>query len=289
MVDLEPGTMNMDHTKLEAAITPKTKAIVPVHYAGVACEMDHIMALANRHNLKVIEDAAHAPTARYKTQPLGSIGHLGCFSFHETKNFTAGGQGGALVINDSVYAARAEVIYENGTNRRAFFRGEVKNSYSWMDIGSNSVMCEIQAAYLWAQLSIAEEITARRLQMWERYDAALRPLSKTSDLEVPCFNSADCKHNAHMYFIKLRDLEQRTEFQKQMKEAGIQCSPHYVPLHHRPMFSQHGGRFVGTDKYTMKEADRLIRLPLYNTLTPEDQEKVIAEVKRFLKVQRNEV
>lgn len=278
MIDIEPGTMNMDHTKLEATITPKTRAIVPVHYAGIACEMDTIMALAEKYHLKVVEDAAPSLTATYKSRALGSIGHIGCFSFHKTKNFTSGGQGGAVVINSPSLLERAEILHDNGTNRRPFFRGELKE-YGWMDVGSNFIMSEIQAAYLWAQLEIAENITARRREMWSTYHTAFRPLVEAGHLQTAEI-SQDCDHNAHMYFIKTKGRTQRGEFAKHMKEAGILCSPHYVPLHHRAIFKQLG-RFVGEDVYTTQESDRLIRLPLYYDLDLADQQKVIAQVGSF--------
>lgn len=272
MIDVEPGAMNMDHRLIEAAITPKTTAIVPVHYAGVACDMDAIMKIANKHDLKVVEDAAPSLTATFDSKALGSIGHIGCFSFHETKNFTSGGQGGALVINDRSLVDRAEIIYDNGTNRRQFFRGEIKE-YGWMDVGSNFIMSEIQAAYLWAQLEVADQITARRQQIWNKYFTALRPLAEHGTIRLP-ENGPGRVHNAHMFFIKTHDRQQRGKFAKHMKEAGIVCSPHYVPLHHRPML-QKLGRFVGKDVYTTSESDRLIRLPLYYDLSDEDQELVI--------------
>ena len=280
MVDIDAKTMNIDHTKIEAAITKKTKAIVPVHYGGVACEMDHIMALASQYNLKVIEDAAQSLTASFKSRPLGSIGHIGCFSFHETKNFTSGGKGGAIVINDPTLATRAEIIYDNGTNMRAFLRGDIKGSFGWVDIGSNFIMPEIQAAYLWAQLEIAEKIARHRFQIWEAYNVALQPLCQAGNLEVAQFDHAYCKHNAHMYFIKLKDAQHRRDFVRYMWDAGIICSPHYVPLHHSPVF-QTLGRFVGADHYTSAESVRLVRLPLYEGLSPEDQLKIIQVVKDF--------
>ena len=278
MIDLEPGSMNMDYTKLEAAITSKTRAIVPVHYAGVACEMDGIMAIADKYSLKVVEDAAPSLTATYESRALGSIGHIGCFSFHETKNFTSGGQGGAVVVNDASLFARSEILYDNGTNRQAFWRGEVKE-YGWMDVGSNFVMSEIQAAYLWAQLEKADQITARRKQIWERYDASFQQMVSTGKLGLAVTNP-DCRHNAHMYFIKTADLTQREEFARYMKNEGIICSPHYVPLHHRPIFKQLG-RFAGHDEHTTVEQERLIRLPLYYSLTVEEQDKVIDHVRNF--------
>ena len=278
MIDIEPGAMNMDHDRLEAAITSKTRAIVPVHYAGVACDMDAIMAIAKKHDIQVVEDAAPSLMATYNSKALGSIGHIGCFSFHETKNFTSGGQGGAVVINDPSLFDRAEIIYDNGTNRRKFFRGEIKE-YGWMDIGSNFIMSEIQAAFLWAQLEVADQITARRQQIWDRYFEALRPLAESGKIRLPD-NGSGRVHNAHMFFVKTHDRQQRGEFAKYMKGAGITCSPHYVPLHHRPML-QKWGRFVGEDAYTTAESDRLIRLPLYYDLNDEDQGTVIRHVCDF--------
>lgn len=210
VIDVEPGSMNMDHTQIEAAITSKTRAIVPVHYGGVACDMDAIMAIAKEHNLMVVEDAAPALTATYQSKALGSIGHIGCFSFHETKNFTSGGQGGAIVINDPSLLSKAEIIYDSGSNRRQFFRGEI-NEYGWMDIGSNFVMSEIQAAYLWAQLEVADQIIARRQQIWARYFAALYPLTRDNSIRLP-EHGPGCVHNAHLFFIKLHTKQLRYVF-----------------------------------------------------------------------------
>lgn len=207
MIDVEPGSMNIDHNQIEAAITSRTRAIVPVHYGGVACDMDAIMALAKKHNLMVVEDAAPSLTATYQSAALGSIGHIGCFSFHETKNFTSGGQGGAVIINDPDLFSKAEILYDNGTNRRQFFRGEI-GEYGWMNIGSNFIMSEIQAAYLWAQLEVADQITARRQQIWARYYAVLHPLAKCDAIHLPK-HGPGCVHNAHLFFIKLRTNQQR--------------------------------------------------------------------------------
>ena len=281
MIDIEEGSMNMDHTKIEAAITPKSRVIVPVHYGGVACDMDAIMRLAKKHNLTVVEDAAPSLTATYKSQALGSIGHIGCFSFHETKNFTAGGQGGAIVINDPTLVARAEVVYDNGTNRRRFFRGEIR-SYEWVDLGSNFVMSEIQAAYLWAQLEVAHDITARRRHLCDAYDAALRPLARAGHLRL--FERIPGREaNGHVFFIKLRGKDRRDELQRYLKEAGIMASPHYVPLHPRDMFGGLGGRFVGEDAFTTAESDALLRLPLFYGLSDDEQNVVIAHIRRFFK------
>lgn len=277
-VDIEEGTMNMDHTKIEAAITNKTRAIVPVHYAGVACDMDFIMALANKHNLLVVEDAAQCLTSTYKTKALGSIGHISCFSFHETKNFTSGGQGGAVVINDPSLVTRAEVVYDNGTNRRQFFRGEV-DKYEWIDIGGNFIMSEVQAAYLWAQLEQEDRISSRRRQLWDSYFTALQPLSEAGKLRLPVV-PAGRVHNGHMFFVRLESKEERDVFIRHMKKDGITASAHYVPLHPRPL-GQKQGRFAGKEVHTTLESDRLVRLPMYYTLSDEDQGIVIARVKSF--------
>lgn len=278
MVDIEANPMDIDHTKIEAAITPKTRVIVPVHYGGVACNMDAIMAIAEKHNLIVVEDAAPSLTATYKNKALGSIGHIGCFSFHETKNFTAGGQGGAIVINDPKFLARAEIVYDNGTNRRQFFRGEIR-SYEWVDIGSNFVMSEIQAAYLWAQLEMADQITARRRQLCGAYDAALRPLAKLGHIRL-FDNISGREHNGHVFFIKLQTKELRNDLQQYLKEKGITASPHYVPLHPRDIFAKLG-RFVGEDVFTTAESDVLLRLPLFFGLSDSEQYVVVTHIRRF--------
>lgn len=284
MIDVQPGSMNMDHSQIKAAITSKTRAIVPVHYGGVACDMDDIMALAKTHNLMVVEDAAPSLTATYQSKALGSIGHIGCFSFHETKNFTSGGQGGAIIVNDPNLVSKAEILYDNGTNRRQFFRGEI-TEYGWMDVGSNFVMSEIQAAYLWAQLEAADQITARRQQIWTRYYTSLHQLAKDDTIRLPDLGPGRV-HNAHLFFIKLRTKQQRGEFARYMKEVGITCSPHYVPLHHRPIFHERG-RFVGEDIHTTAESDRLIRMPLYYDLSDRDQDSVINHTYKFFKVDRH--
>ena len=225
MIDVEPGSMNMDHSRIEAAITSKTRAIVPVHYGGVACNMDAIMIIAKKHGLMVVEDAAPSLTATYQSKALGSIGHVGCFSFHETKNFTSGGQGGAVVINDPNLVSKAETIYDNGTNRRQFFRGEIKE-YGWMDVGSNFVMSEIQAAYLWAQLEIADQITARRRQIWRRYYTGLRRLAEKNSIRLPDDDPGRV-HNAHLFFIKLRTKQQRYVLSKSFLPRSM---PYLVSL-----------------------------------------------------------
>jgi len=278
-VDIRPDTMNIDENLIEAAITPKTKAIVPVHYAGVACEMDTIMAIADRHQLFVIEDAAQGMMATYKGRPLGSIGHMGAYSFHETKNYTSGGEGGLLLINDERFIARAEIIREKGTNRSQFFRGMV-DKYSWVDLGSSYLPCDIQAAYLWGQLEVAQEINQDRLQSWSNYFSAFKPLFKHGGIELP-FIPKDCVHNAHMFYLKVLDLEKRTALLNYLKENDILAVFHYVPLHTAiaaPRFS----RFHGFDSYTTKESDRLIRFPLWYGMDGVVKQRVVDAVSEFL-------
>jgi len=258
-IDIRPDTLNMNEMLIEAAINKRTKAIVPVHYAGVACEMDTIMAIAKRHHLLVIEDAAQGVYANYRGRPLGSIGHLGCFSFHETKNIISG-EGGALLINDPALVERAEIIREKGSNRSKFFRGQV-DKYTWVDVGSSYLPSEIIAAFLWAQIQEAGSITARRLAIWERYHAAFEPLGHVGRLRCPLIPDS-CRHNAHMYYLLLRDLEDRIQFIDAMKNQGIQCLFHYVPLHSSP-FGQKVARTHGDLAVTEDSADRLVRLPLW--------------------------
>ncbi|CAI2133947.1 dTDP-4-amino-4,6-dideoxygalactose transaminase [Serratia bockelmannii] len=277
-VDLRPDTMNIDETKIEAAITDKTRAIVPVHYAGVACEMDTIMALAKKHNLFVVEDAAQGVMSTYKGKALGTIGHIGCFSFHETKNYTAGGEGGATLVNDPALIDRAEVIREKGTNRSQFFRGQV-DKYTWRDIGSSYLMSDLQAAYLWGQLEVAERINQRRLSLWQKYYDSFLPLAQAGRIELPTV-PADCEHNAHMIYIKLRDIEERTAFIDYLKEAEIMTVFHYIPLHACPAGEQFG-RFAGEDRYTSQESERLVRLPLFYNLSDANQRTVINSILSF--------
>ncbi len=276
-VDIRPDTMNIDESKIEAAITEKTKVIVAVHYAGVACEMDTIMDIANRHQLKVVEDAAQGVMSTYKGQALGTIGDFGCYSFHETKNYSMG-EGGALVINDPSYNERAEILREKGTNRSKFFRGQV-DKYTWVDFGDSYLPSELNAAYLWAQLEQADSINENRLDTWNTYFEALRPLKEAGRLELPHIPDG-CVHNAHMFYVKLRDLEERTKFISYMKEQGILCVFHYVPLHSAPAGIKFG-RFVGEDVYTTKESERLVRLPLYYGIGEKEMERVIAAVCEF--------
>ncbi|AUG99024.1 dTDP-4-amino-4,6-dideoxygalactose transaminase [Pectobacteriaceae bacterium CE70] len=277
-VDIRPDTMNIDESKIEAAITEKTRVIVPVHYAGVGCDMDVIMALAEKYHLHVVEDAAQGMMSRYKGRPLGSIGHVGCFSFHETKNYTAGGEGGATLINEPTLIERAEIIREKGTNRSQFFRGQV-DKYTWRDIGSSYLMADIQAAYLWGQLEAVKRINDRRLQLWQNYEQAFKPLAAAGRLELP-YIPADCEHNAHMFYIKLRDAAERTAFINHMKEAEILTVFHYIPLHNCPA-GQRFGRFAGEDRYTTRESDRLVRLPLFYNLKNINQRTVINTVLSF--------
>ena len=276
-VDIRPDTMNIDETKIEDAITDKTKAIMVVHYAGVACEMDTIMDIAKRHNLKVIEDAAQGVMSTYKGRYLGTIGDFGCYSFHETKNYSMG-EGGALVINNPEYNEKAEILREKGTNRAKFFRGQV-DKYTWVDYGSSYLPSDLNAAYLWAQLEKADEINENRLQAWNRYNEAFQELAEAGKIELP--NIPDgCVHNAHMYYVKLKDLEERTKFIAYMKEAGVQCTFHYIPLHSAPA-GQKFGIFSGNDERTTSESERLVRLPLYYQFSEEDRDKVITCIKNF--------
>lgn len=266
-VDIRPDTLNIDETRVEAAITPRTKAIVPVHYAGVACEMDAIMDIARRHGLLVIEDAAQGIMSSYKGRPLGSIGHMGCLSFHETKNIISG-EGGALLINDDRFAERAEIIREKGTNRSQFFRGQV-DKYTWVDIGSSYLPGEITAAFLWAQMEEAEAITRERLGIWQQYHDALAPLEASGVLRRPVI-PAGCQHNAHMYYILLESLEMRTQLITKLKKQDVIAVFHYVPLHNSPAGRKYG-RVNGDMATTEHLADRLLRLPLWVELGKQQQ------------------
>ena len=279
-VDIRADTLNIDETLIEAAITSKTKAIVPVHYAGVACEMDTIMDIAHRYELVVIEDAAQGVMSSYKGRPLGSIGNMGCLSFHETKNIISG-EGGALLINDMTLAYRAEIIREKGTNRSQFFRGQV-DKYTWCDIGSSYLPGELTAAFLWAQMEAAEDITKGRLSIWNVYHQALVTLEQDSIVRRPLIPE-ECEHNAHMYYLLLPNLEQRTTFIEKMKKKGVAAVFHYVPLHNSSAGESYG-RTHGDLPVTIELADRLVRLPLWFGLN-EYQDKIIAEV--FLALNAN--
>ena len=276
-VDVRPDTMNIDETKIEAAITGRTRVILAMHYAGVACEMDAIMDIARRHNLLVVEDAAQGVMSTYKGKALGTIGDFGCYSFHETKNYSMG-EGGAVLVNNPAYVERAEILREKGTNRSKFYRGQV-DKYTWVDIGDSFLPSELNAAYLWAQLEMADEINNDRLASWHRYWDAFQDLAAAGRVTLPTI-PADCVHNAHMFYIKCKDLAERTALISFLKERDILAVFHYVPLHSAPA-GQRFGRFHGEDKYTTAESDRLVRLPLYYKLTIEDQDCVIKAVRDF--------
>ncbi len=278
-VDVRPDTLNIDETKIEAAITDKTKVIVPVHYAGVACEMDTIMAIAEKYNLKVVEDAAQGVTATYKGRQLGSIGDFGCYSFHETKNYSMG-EGGALLIKNPADIEKAEIIREKGTDRSKFFRGQV-DKYTWVDYGSSYLPSDMNAAYLWAQLQNWENIFSSRMHVWERYNESLKDLEEKGLLELPVIPEG-CGHNAHMYYLKCKDLEERTALIDYMKEREVLPAFHYIPLHSAPAGIKYG-RFHGEDVYTTKDSERLVRLPLYYNMNEADIERVIALVRAFYK------
>lgn len=277
-VDIRPDTMNIDENKIEAAITDKTKVIVPVHYAGVACEMDTIMDIAKRHNLMVVEDAAQGVMSTYKGKALGTIGDFGCFSFHETKNYSMG-EGGAILINNEQYIEKAEILREKGTNRSKFFRGQV-DKYTWVDYGDSYLPSELNAAYLWAQLEIAQEINENRLESWNRYYEQLHPYASSGRVELPTIPK-ECIHNAHMFYLKMKDLDDRSKYLSMMRSKEIGCVFHYVPLHSAPAGLKYG-RFSGTDEYTTKESERLVRLPMYYGLSKEDQDTVLDMTKNYL-------
>ena len=276
-VDIRPDTMNIDEGLIEEAITEKTKAIVPVHYAGVSCEMDRIMELAKKYHLYVIEDAAQGMMSEYKGRPLGTIGDYGCFSFHETKNYSMG-EGGALIIQDAGNVERAEIVREKGTNRSKFFRGQI-DKYTWVDAGSSYLPSELNAAYLWAQLECADVIYKDRMRTWNLYYEAFQDLKEQGKIELPYIPSY-CKHNAHMFYIKTRDIEERQELIGYLKEREITAVFHYIPLHTAPAGKKYG-EFFGTDRYTTKESERLLRLPLYYNMEEKDTLKVIEAVKSF--------
>lgn len=263
-VDIKPGTMNIDESLIEAAITEKTRAIVPVHYAGVACEMDTIMNVAKKFGLYVIEDAAQGMLSYYKGRPLGSIGHFGTYSFHETKNYTSGGEGGLLIINDPVFSERAEIIREKGTNRSLFFRGMV-DKYSWVDVGSSYLPCDLQAAYLWGQLQCAHEVNKSRLLLWDQYKVQLQILESSGFIDLPADNEG-CDHNAHMFYIKVKNLDVRSSLIEYLLSCSIQAVFHYIPLHSATAGIKYG-KFVGSDVHTTVESERVIRLPMWYGMT----------------------
>ena len=276
-VDIRPDTMNIDETKIEAAITEKTVGIVPVHYAGVACEMDTIMEIAKKHNLWVIEDAAQGIMSTYKGKALGTIGDFGCFSFHETKNYSMG-EGGALLIQDEKYIEDAEIFREKGTDRSKFFRGQV-DKYTWVNFGSSYLPSDMNAAYLWAQLEMAEEINEHRLACWNRYYENLKVLQDEEKINLPTIPEG-CVHNAHMFYLKTKNLEERTAFIDFMKKKDILTVFHYIPLHSAPAGLKYG-RFHGEDVYTTKESERLVRLPMYYSLRLEEVDYISNAVKEF--------
>ena len=276
-VDIRPDTLNIDEKLIEDAVTDKTRAIVPVHYAGVGCEMDTIMNIAKKHNLKVIEDAAQGVMSFYKGKALGAIGDYGCFSFHETKNYSMG-EGGAILINNESDVLKGEILREKGTNRSQFFRGQV-DKYTWMDVGSSFLPSELNAAYLYAQLEQKEMINQNRLRAWNMYNELLRPLQEKGRIELP-YIPKECTHNAHMFYIKTKDLEERTRLISYLKENDISAVFHYIPLHISPAGAKFG-RFHGEDKYTTKESERLLRLPLYYGINDTDIEKVADAVIKF--------
>lgn len=276
-VDIRPDTMNIDETKIEAAITDRTRVICPVHYAGVACEMDTIMTIAKKYNLMVVEDAAQAVMSSYKGKALGTIGDFGCFSFHETKNYSAG-EGGALLINNSSYIEKAEILREKGTNRAQFYRGQVAK-YNWVDFGDSYLQSDLNAAYLWAQLEKADEINNNRLATWDTYYNAFKGLEEKGIIELPTIPEG-CIHNAHMFYIKTKDLDTRQAFIQFMKDNDILCVFHYVPLHSAPAGLKFG-RFDGEDIHTTADSDRLVRLPMYYNMNEKDLEKVICKTLEF--------
>lgn len=278
-VDIRKDTMNIDENLIEQAITSRTKAIVPVHYAGVGCEMDTIMDIAKGYNLAVIEDAAQGMMATYKGKALGTFGRFGTFSFHETKNYTMG-EGGLILIRDEEDIKRAEVIREKGTDRKKFFRGEV-DKYSWVDIGSSYLPSEMNAAYLYAQLEDADKINKKRCRIWNIYRRELEELNQNERIELP-YIPDECRHNAHMFYIKTRNTEERAELMSYLKENGIAAVFHYVPLHSSQAGMKYG-EFVGQDKNTTTESERLLRLPLFYDLTKDEQSKVIETVIKFYK------
>lgn len=277
--DIRPDTMNIDEKKIEQAISDRTKVICCVHYAGVACEMDTIMDIAHRHGLRVIEDAAQGVMSTYKGRALGTIGDFGCYSFHETKNYSMG-EGGAIVINNPEFNEKAEVLREKGTNRSKFFRGQV-DKYTWVDFGDSYLPSELNAAYLWAQLEVADKINEDRLSSWNAYYEGLKPLADEGKIELPVIPEG-CVHNGHMFYIKAKDLQERTALISYLKTQNVNAVFHYVPLHSAPAGYKFG-KFAGEDVYTTKESERLLRLPMYYGLKKEDLQHVIESVREFYK------
>ncbi len=280
-VDIRPDTMNIDETKIEQAITDKTKVIVPVHYAGVGCEMDTIMDIAKRHNLFVVEDAAQGMMSSYKGKALGTIGHLGAFSFHETKNHTSAGEGALLIINDEKFCQRAEIIREKGTNRSLFFRGMV-DKYSWVDVGSSYLMNDVSAAYLWGNLEKADEINDNRLTTWQKYYDGLKELEVKGLIELPIIPEG-CVQNAHMFYLKVKSLDERTKLLEYLKQNEIWAVFHYVPLHSAPAGLKFG-RFDGEDNFTTSESEKLMRLPMYFGMRDEEISQIVQTIINFTKI-----
>lgn len=278
-VDIRPDTMNIDENLIENAITNKTRAIIPVHYAGVACEMDKIIEIANRYNLIVVEDAAQGIMSTYKGKSLGVIGDFGCYSFHETKNYSMG-EGGAILIKDKKYIEKAEIIREKGTNRSKFFRGQI-DKYTWVDFGSSYLPSELNAAYLYAQLEIADKINNNRLKSWNLYYEGLKNLYKKGIIELPIVPK-NCVHNAHMFYIKVKDIYERTNLIDYLKDKNILTVFHYIPLHSSPA-GKRFGRFNGNDIYTTNESERLLRLPMYYGLTENNIFEIISNIESFYK------
>jgi len=278
-VDINPRTMNIDYECIARAINRKTKVIVPMHYAGVGCEMDEIMKLAKANNLMVVEDAAQAVNSFYMGKALGTFGQFGCYSFHETKNYSMG-EGGALLINEEQYIELAEILREKGTNRNRFFRGQV-DKYSWVDYGSSYLPSELNTAYLYAQIEVFDIINDNRLLSWDMYYQQLKPLSESGFIELP-FVPDGCKHNAHMFYIKARNLEERARLIFFLKENGVGTAFHYVPLHSAPAGLKYG-RFAGEDRYTTAESEKLLRLPMYYNLDPKDIGKIVFLINKFYK------
>ena len=276
-VDIRPDTMNINEKLIESAISSRTKAVVVVHYAGISCEMDTIINVVKKYNIPIIEDAAQGVMSEYKNRALGTIGDFGCYSFHETKNYTMG-EGGALVINNSNYIERAEIIREKGTNRSRFYRGEI-DKYSWVDIGSSFLPSEFNVSYLYGQFVVADKINENRKKLWKYYNNELMCLKKNGNIELP-YVPKECKHNAHMYYIKTKDLDERTKLLNYLIKNQIGCVFHYVPLHSSEAGKKYG-KFVGKDEFTTKESDRLIRLPMFYNMTEEERQKVVSEIASF--------
>lgn len=276
-VDIRPDTMNIDENLIEDAITEKTKAIVPVHYAGIACNMDKITEIARARSLFIVEDAAQGMMSEYKGQALGAIGDFGCLSFHETKNFSMG-EGGAILIKDIAYADRAEIIREKGTNRSKFIKGQV-DKYTWVDVGSSYLPSDLNAAYLFAQLEAAEAIIKNRIETWNLYMGLLQPLENRGQIQLPTV-PADCKHNAHMFYIKVTDQKEREHLIQFLIDRGILTVFHYIPLHSAPA-GRIFGRFHGEDRFTTQESERLLRLPMYYNLEKNNVEYIVQQIYEF--------